>query len=37
MKINYRKNNDKIETCMQFKIDSKFVRNEETKIVGKIT
>ena len=38
-KINYEliieKNNDNIETCIEYKIDSKFTRNEETESVGK--
>ena len=30
-----RKNNDKIETCIEYKIDSIVARNEETESVGK--
>ena len=29
------KNNDNIETCTEYKIDSKITRNEETESVGK--
>ena len=29
------KNNDNIETCTEYKIDSKIARNEETESVGK--
>ena len=29
------KNNDNIETCIEYKIDSKIARNEETESVGK--
>ena len=35
MRINYRKYNDNIETCIEYKIDSKVARNEETESVGK--
>ena len=34
MRINYI-NNDNFETCIEYKIDSKVVRNEETESVGK--
>ena len=30
-------NNDNIETCIEYKIDSKVARNEETESVGKTT
>ena len=29
------KNNDNIETCIEYKINSKIARNEETESVGK--
>ena len=35
MRINYIKYNDNIETCIEYKIDSKVARNEETESVGK--
>ena len=35
MRINYRKYNDNIETCIEYKIDSKVARNEETESLGK--
>ena len=36
MRINYtKKNNDNIDTCIESKINSKVVSNEETESVGK--
>ena len=35
MQINYKKNNDNIGTCVEYKIDSKVARNEETESPGK--
>ena len=29
------KNNDNIQTCIEYKIDSKVARNEETESIGK--
>ena len=37
MRINYRKNNDNIETCIESKIDSKVTRKEEAESIGKTT
>ena len=33
--MDYKKNNDNIETCIEYKNNSKVARNEETKSVGK--
>ena len=35
MRINHGKNNENIETCIEYKTDSKVTRNKETEYVGK--